>query len=170
MAEYDTSTENGVRRAILHEIELRWRFSKANNLLKNPPTPQETWAAMYDARDDINSFEPQTSFGLLDIYNSPDFRWRNLLYFGTGRHLIRTIMVHWAAEGFDASAGDLNLPDRLPNYEGLYGTFTDEFNTLLERLKLTSQRFVRGIAGKGKNFIDPYGGRYYSWWCRGSGR
>lgn len=134
---------------ILEAVEQRWHFSLSDNMLDYIPNKDDITAAVFDAADDINSFTPNTTYSLTDIYDATDTRWRSLLYLGTAKNVIQMLVNLWTQNGFDATIGDISAPSKLPDYKDLYNTLVTEFDKKVERMKKTSQKFVRGISSTG---------------------
>ena len=63
---------------LVEKIKIRTRFDTFDNLvgdIVNKPTDKEVIAAIYDGLDDINSYEPETRYTILDLYHNTDTRW-----------------------------------------------------------------------------------------------
>jgi len=135
----------------LEKIELRYRLSKMDNLLENPPTPEEAEEFIFDALQDINSFPPQTFFTVEQAYDSDatgyDPRWKTLLFLGICKYAILQQVIHWTGEGLEGRIDELVAENKRPDYESLLSIITDEFDTKCERLKQTSQKFIRHVNG-----------------------
>ena len=139
---------------ILEGVETRWHFTLADNMLDYIPNKDDVSAAVYDSADDINSFTPNTMFSLVDMYDNPDTRWKSLLYLGAAKNVVQMLLNLWTQNGFDATIGEISAPSKLGDYKDLYNTLVTEFDKKAERLKKTSQKFVRGISGAGMlNFL-----------------
>ncbi|MFA5071226.1 MAG: hypothetical protein WC511_02535 [Candidatus Pacearchaeota archaeon] len=139
---------------IVEGVESRWHFTLADNILDYIPDKDDIAAAIYDAADDINSFAPQTFLSVVTIYDTPDTRWKSLLYLGAAKNVIRMLVHLWTQNGFDATIGELNLPSKLGDYKDLYRALLEEFDAKAERLKKTSQKFIIGIPNTGTlNFL-----------------
>lgn len=153
-------TDNEILVSILGELEERYRFSMNDNLLDNKPTDDEIKAAIWDAMGEINSAPPATDFDLKTMYDEhkDGNPWRTILYFGSAKNIIRLLMNHWNAEGFNANLGDLQAESKFGDFSSLYGTLDTEFNERLEKLKKSTQRHIKGISGVGMNVLvyPPY--------------
>ena len=71
------------------------------------------------------------------------------------------LSFHWTAEGFDASVEDMGESNRLSEYSSLLSAVTDEFDKNLERLKQTSQRFIKGVSSDGRRHPLMENFRFY---------
>lgn len=134
---------------ILEGVEQRWHFSLSDNMLDYVPNKDDITAAVFDAADDINSFAPNTMYTVVDMFEATDTRWRSLLYLGTAKNVIQMLVNLWTQNGFDATVGEISAPSKLPDYKSLYDTLVAEFDKKVERMKKTSQKFVRGISSTG---------------------
>lgn len=153
--EYNTAMAD-MRSAVI----LKARLDKDENLLKSPPTEDEVTGAILDALDEINATMPETHYTFEYIYTSKDPRWKTLTIFGAARNIIGTILSHWTSEGIDATIGDMQSPNKVGDYQSLYNTMSTEFVARIEKLKASSQRFVKGCASTNgnRNILYPYGG------------
>lgn len=139
---------NDAMQNILEGVEHRWHFSLADNILDYIPDIDDISAAVYDAMDDINGFPPNTMMSLVDVYDNPDTRWKSLLYLGTAKNVIQLLVNLWTQNGFDQTIGELRLESKLNDYRSLYDMLVGEFEKKAERVKKTSQKFVKGISSK----------------------
>jgi len=132
---------------IIKEVEDRYRFNLIENLLPRP-AKLEKRVAVFDAVQEINSYPPQTAHTLEQIMDpNGDPRWIRLIYIGTAKNIVAMLVSDWTSNGLDASIGDLSLESKLDEYRTLQESLNTEFDDRLEKLKETSQRFVRGISG-----------------------
>lgn len=103
------------------------------------------WAIL-DARDDINSYIPQTFYSLDFMWNGPDSRWKRLLLLGASKNVYYTLVSDWTQRGFevDIAGGELRQADRTDSIKSLWADLDNQFERYLERLKTTSQKFSKG--------------------------
>lgn len=145
------------------KIELRYRLSKMDNLLENPPTIDEAEEFIFDALQDINSFPPQTFFTIEQVYDQDasgyDPRWKTLLFLAICKYAILQQVVHWTGEGLEGQIDELVAENRRSDYESLLSFITEEFDKKCERLKATSQKFIRHVKGKDIDSTVLSGGR-----------
>jgi len=143
---------NKAMQDILEGVEKRWHFSLADNILDYIPNNDDISAAVYDAADDINGFPPNTLMSFVDIYDHPDTRWKSLLYLATAKNVIQMLVNMWTQNGFDQTIGELRLENKLNDYKSLYDTLVGEFEKKAERVKKTTQKYVRGISSQSSGF------------------
>lgn len=123
------------------EVYKRTRFKGAETLI-NVITDDEVDAAIHDALQDINSHEPSTSYTLEEMWNTEDKRWKRLLYLGASRNIVSTLILDWTANGLDIDLGDgVATRSKMSDYRILGDNLQDQFETLLGRLKTTSERY-----------------------------
>ena len=132
--------------AIVQEVEKRWHFALADNILEYIPDQTDLESAVWDGVDDINDFAPETMFSVSDIWDKGDTRWKSLLYLATAKNIVQMLLNLWTQNGFNATIGDLQADSKLGDYQNLYNTLVGEFDKKADRLKKTSQKFVRGIS------------------------
>ncbi len=124
------------------DVDRRTRITQIDNFI-NPPTVKEVDAAIFDALQDINSFEPMTSFSIEGIHADADGRWYRALTLGSAKNIVQMLIFDWTAHGMDVDLGDgVALASRLSDYESLRSALSDEFVALVERLKASTQRHV----------------------------
>lgn len=127
--------------AILAEVEKRTRFSEILSLV-SPPDEDELTAAVFDSVDDINSFEPSTTYTLDWIMDNQDTRWKRLVYLGAAHNAVRMLLADWTANGIDVDLGDgVALASKLSDYQALESSLKEEFNEKIERLKTAALKF-----------------------------
>lgn len=141
---------------IVSEVQKRWHFAQTDNILNYIPDCTDLEAAVWDGVDDINDFTPNTTFSVSQIFDNVDTRWKSLLYLASAKNIVQMLLNLWTQNGFDAVIGELNAPSKLGDYQSLYSTLVEEFDKKADRLKRTSQKFVRGISsadGNIRNYI-----------------
>ena len=70
------------------QIHKRTRFREIESVIE-PPENDEIDAAIFDAVDDINSLEPETTYTLDQILELTDTRWKRLVFLGACSNVIR---------------------------------------------------------------------------------
>lgn len=137
------------------ELDARYRFPAHDNLTSKL-TPEEKKAALFDALQDINAFPPQTFFLMEQV--SPvaaDPRWARLLYLGAAVNCYKTLIADTTANGFTLQVDEFNVDSRLDEYKNLHDTLKTDFEEKLEKLKTTSQKFIKGTsAGPRPNILN----------------
>ena len=129
--------------AAITELGARFRFDDAQTLITNP-TELEKKVAITDALAEINSFPPETAFTLDKIFgDNADPRVQALIYLGTGKNIVQTLLVDWTQNGFSMAVDEFNVEDRLQRYDTLFNTLNTQFNDRLEKFKIASQKHVR---------------------------
>jgi hypothetical protein len=88
----------------------------------------------------------------VDIYDHTDTRWRSLLYLGAAKNVIQMLVNMWTQNGFDQTIGELRLENKLNDYRSLYDSLVGEFEKKAERVKKTSQKYVRGISSQSSGY------------------
>jgi hypothetical protein len=140
----DLSIEE-IYEAAIKEIDRRYRFPAFDDLI-NGPTDMEKQVAMEDAVGDINAYAPVTTFTLEGIFNGKaDVRLKNLVYLGTARNVIRTLLFDWTANGVSATVEEFTFEDRKDRYEQLLTTIDGQFDKLVSGWKESSQKFSHRI-------------------------
>lgn len=147
---------------IRSEIEKRCRFTQILSLVE-PPETDEIDAAVYDAVDEINSLEPNTSYTLDWIQENSDPRWMKLVYDGAAYRVIDMLIKDWTANGLDVDLGDgVALASKLGDYNTLRDTLKTSFDENLEKLKtaaLKTSRVRTFSTGLGLNSLSSFGRR-----------
>ncbi len=141
------ATDPEVMKKILEEIredmDKRSRISLIDNFI-NPPTAKEVDSAIFDAVQDINAFEPMTSFTIEGIHGDVDGRWYRAMTLAASRNVVTMLLHDWTAHGISVDLGDgVALETKLGDYTSLHGLLSDEFEKLVERLKDSTQRAVK---------------------------
>lgn len=138
----------------IEAVKGRTRFPIMENILE-AITDDEIGYAVLDALDEINSFEPETKFTLVDVWTQEDTRWKRLLLLGANKNSILTLLNDWTQRGFDVDIanGEIRQEDRRERINDLYSTLNDRFDDLLDRLKRTSQRFAKGFTSQNNNAL-----------------
>lgn len=126
----------------VEKVEAAVRKANLDVMVPNP-SPDEITASIYDILDDINSFAPETHFTLENIANMTDVRWKRLIVLGAAALCFDVMIAELTANGVDIQVGDFNLPSKLTDISAFRENWYAQFTTLLERLKISSQRFVR---------------------------
>lgn len=119
------------------EIEKRGRWSQILSLIE-PPESFEIDAAIFDALDDINSWEPNTRYTLEWVVDNSDTRWLRALYEGAAYRIVDLLVKDWTANGIDVDLGDgVALSSKLSDYSSLRDSLKSSFEEGIERLKTT---------------------------------
>lgn len=167
---------------LVEKIKIRTRFDTFNNLvgdIVSKPTDKEVIAAIYDGLDDINSYEPETRYTILDLYHNTDTRWERLLYVAASKNFINTLLFDWTANGISPQIEDLSIESKLGDFKDLHSQLDEQFKELIEKLKTTALKVNRlskfGTSVKTmQSAIRPYGSnlanRYYKTINTGRGR
>ena len=104
---------------------------------------EEIEAAMLDAIDEINLFEPATTFTIEHILEN-DVRLKALFYLGAAKNLVKLMVYDFTANGVDLDLGDgVALQNRLGDYQSLLSIVNDEFDKRLERFKSSSVKLYK---------------------------
>lgn len=131
---------------VVEKVRIRTRFDRFDDLvgdIVSKPGRSEVVAAIYDAIGEINSYEPATGFTIEDFMGQPDTRWHRVLYLGASVNFIRTLVFDWTANGFGPQVEDLQIENKLPDYQTLLSTLEEQFKDLLEKLKTSALKLVR---------------------------
>ncbi len=125
------------------QIHKRTRFPEIESVIE-PPENDEIDAAIFDAVDDINSLEPETSHSLDSILEMSDTRWKRLVILGASANVIRMILFDWTANGIDIDLGDgVQLSTKVGEYESLLSNLREEFDDKLEKLKTAALKISK---------------------------
>jgi len=128
--------------SFIDEIKKRGRFSTIEGYVVTP-SDSEITSAIYDTLDDINSFPPQTGYELSSIYENHDTRWKRLVIYGAVANVLSILVVDWVDKGIDADINDMSIQSKKSDYESLRDHYIEQFNDKLEKLKKSSQKFVK---------------------------
>ena len=128
-------------------LEKRWRFSKQDNLLDQPPLKEELEEQVVSALGEINAYPPKTGWSLEDCYNDVVGGRRSLLMLGSAKNVTQLYVNFWNQEGFDATLGDLVATSKFGDYESLYSQLETSFNDRLEKLKEASEKHITSASG-----------------------
>lgn len=128
-------------------LEKRWRFSKQDNLLDQPPLKEELEEQVISALGEINAYPPRTIWTLDDCYNDIVGGRRSLLIYGAAKNVTQLILNHWVQEGFNAQIGDLQAETKAPEYESLHAQLEQTFNDRLEKLKTAKEKHIKSASG-----------------------
>jgi len=109
------------------------RFDEADTMIKNP-TPAEYEMAILSGVEDINLFKPMTQYSVESMY-AKGSRWQRVLYLATEINIYRLIVKDWVANGMDVDLGDLSLPSKLGDYQGLLSDLESKFQETMEAMK-----------------------------------
>jgi hypothetical protein len=143
----DDIFDTGEEYIIAGHLEKRWRFSKQDNLIDQPPVREELEEQVYSALGEINAFPPKTGWSLEDCYNDVEGGRRSLLMFGAAKNVAQLLLSHFSFESFDAQIGDLSYPSKIPEIESLHSNLVDRFNERLEKLKEASEKHITSASG-----------------------
>ena len=146
---------------LVEDIRVRTRYDRFDDLVGDivkKPGRDEIVAAIYDAIGEINSYEPATTFDIETYIDSSDTRWKRILLLCASANFIRTLLFDWTANGFGPQIEDLQIENKLPDYQALLSTLEDQFTDLLDKLKHSALRFVRT-----SSFATTKEGRIMSW-------
>jgi len=131
--------------AAITEVDARFRLPGIDNLL-TAPTTLEKQVAIFDALAEINSAPPETQYLLENVLAfDGDPRVKSLLYLGTGKNIIRTLLADWTANGFTLNLEEFNIEDRLSRYESLLSLIQTQFTDQLTNYKTATGKFVKRI-------------------------
>lgn len=146
----------------IQEVNLRYRLDNIDNLLAGP-TDNEQEVAVMDALAEVNSFPPETQYAIDWVFGeNGDPRVRNLVYLATARNVIRMLVSHWTSEGFSLSLEEFNVEDRLPRYEALMNTLTQQFEDQVLQYKTATQKFSKLAYAGNNNPLIPFRYRMYT--------
>ncbi|HEC63792.1 MAG TPA: hypothetical protein ENI23_00695 [bacterium] len=149
---------------LVSEMDTKYRLICIETVLDRPPDEDEKSAALFDALQDINSAPPQTFFSMENIAGSvesnvwsipSDTRWLRLLLLGAARSMAQTLIWDWTANGFIANIDDFEIESKLSDFQALESQLSERFNEILEKLKETSQKFVKGVPDSGHQNFNP---------------
>ncbi len=129
------------------QLEKRWRFSKQDNLLDQPPLKEELEEQVVSALGEINAYPPKTGWSLEACYNDVVGGRRSLLMLGSAKNVTQLMLNHWIQEGFNAQIGDLQAETKAPEYDSLYSQLETSFNDRLEKLKDGSEKYIKSASG-----------------------
>ncbi len=131
---------------VVSEVSTRYRFLEINNLIPAPRS-LEMQAAVLDALGQINLAPPETSLSLETVLEGEDPRWKVLLYLGTAKNILRTLIFDYTANGFSQSFGEISVENRLSDYQSLHDSIQQEFDDRLTNFKDSQQCKSVGIRG-----------------------
>lgn len=143
---------------IVTEVSTRYRFGEIDGMLPKPRL-LEMQAAVLDALQEINSFPPVTTTTLESLFTEDaDTRWTVLLYLGTAKNILHTLIFDFTANGFSQQLGEFSVEDRLDQYRSLYDTINQEFTTRLQGFKESVTKIIRRVEPTNQSLIRPYAG------------
>lgn len=129
-------------------LEKRWRFSKQDNLLFEPPLREEIEEQVASALGEINAYPPRTIWTMDECYSDIVGGRRSLLIIGSAKNMTQLILNHWVQEGFNSNLVDtLPVETKASEYESLYSQLEASFNERLEKLKTASEKHIQGARG-----------------------
>lgn len=129
-----------------NEVLNRYSFDTIVNLI-GPPQREQILAGLEDALAEMNSIGPETSFTIHSVMVGSDTRWKRFLYKGAAKNVMAMMSVMFATSSYAIDIGELKVDDRLSEIKDMADKLNDEFISGVEKLKVTSQRFAKGIKG-----------------------
>lgn len=158
MSDFDPS---GLIASLVTELNVRYQFDRIDTMLGSPETAQIE-AALWDALQDVNSAPPETRV-TWEAISSPSFdpRWKRLVLLGAALHVVNELVVIWTSNGFNQTIDDLQIESKVSEYRDLRDLLKSDFDEKLERMKGTTQKFVKSVISQNPNgnILTPYAGR-----------
>lgn len=135
------------------------RFDEADTMIKNP-TPAEYERAILDGVEDINLYKPMTQYSVESMY-AKGSRWQRVIYLATEINIYKVLVKDWVANGMDVDLGDLSLPSKLGDYQGILADLEGKFQETLEAMKsggpvTRSSSFVTNIGATSNTRSSAY--------------
>jgi len=134
---------SGEEYLIAGHLEKRWRFSKQDNLLDQPPLKEELEETVGSVLGEINAYPPITSWTLSECYEDIVGGRRSLLLYGSAKNVAQLLLNQWLNEGFSGSVGDLSAENKFSDYSSMYSQIESTFNERLEKLKTAKGKYIK---------------------------
>ena len=136
-------TEAQALEYLYNEVLRRFRFNQYDNMIDAPTNRLEVEDAIYDALEEIvQTIAPNKQYDLVHFIKLGR-RYRRLLFLGSAKNLLLSIVSLSTSNGMTVSIEDFEVSDKTSDFMSLYEEVKGVFNEQLEVMKAYDRMAVR---------------------------